>query len=405
MIRLRRRPLLAALISAAIPDAVQAQVVEHRFGALFPFSGPQALQGDESFRGLELAAEERNAAGGILARPIRLLKADAVDATQAIVEMRRLLGPERATAVFGTHASALSVAASQIAELQGVPYIEMGATADAITERGFRTLFRTSPRIADFAAATLEAVNDVLARALAVEPQAMRVSILAEDQADAQALATAQDAALRAAGVVPAERLPYPARTLDFVPLLQRLRAANTDILLHCGQPGDIAPLFRAMQDATWRPRMLIGTGGGYTSAETARMIGAGFEGVLTLEFSPFAVKESFAPSIPMFVEAYKGRYGSEPRSALSLANYAAALIAFEAFHRAGSLDKDRIRAAMLAAEIAEGASPAGWGLKFDERGQNTRARPFLMQWQAGALRTITPEPAATASLRTPLGG
>ncbi|MBR0656401.1 ABC transporter substrate-binding protein [Plastoroseomonas arctica] len=405
MIRLRRRPLLATLALAAIPGEPLAQGAEHRFGALFPLSGPLALQGDESFRGLELAAEERNAAGGILGRPIRLLKADAVDATQAIAEIRRLLGAERAVAMFGTHASALSVAASQIAELQGIAYIEMGATADAITERGFRTLFRTCPRIADFAIATVEAVAESLAPALAVEAQGLRVSILAEDQGDAQAMAAAQDGALRAAGLVPVERLAYPARMMDFAPLLQRLRAANTQILLHSGPQGDIAPLFRAMQDAAWRPAMLLGTGAGYAMAETARAVGAGFEGVLTLEFSPFAVKESFAPSVPLFVEAYKGRYGSEPRSALSLANYAAGLIAFEAFHRAGSLDKDRIRAVMLAAEIAEGASPAGWGLRFDERGQNTRARPFLMQWQSGTLHVIGPEPAATARLRTPLGG
>ncbi|MES2711501.1 MAG: ABC transporter substrate-binding protein [Pseudomonadota bacterium] len=405
MIRPRRRPLLAALALAAIPGAAMAQPAEHRFGALFPFSGAQGLQGDESFRGLEIAAEERNAAGGILGRPIRLVKADAVDAPQAIAEMRRLLGAERATAVFGTHASPLSVAASQVAELQGISYIEMGAAADAITERGFRTLFRTCPRMADFATATVEAMAEILAPALGVVPQALRIGILAEDQGEAQAMSAAQDAALRSPGLIPAERLSYPARTPDFAPLLQRLRAANVEVLLHSGQPGDIAPLFRAMQESGWRPRMLLGTGAGYAMAETAAGVGAGFENVLTLEFSPFAVKESFAPSIPLFVEAYKGRYGSEPRSALSLANHAAALIAFEAFHRAGSLDKDRVRAVMMAAEIAEGASPAGWGLRFDERGQNTRARPFLMQWQAGALQSISPSPAATSGLRTPLGG
>ena len=405
MIRLRRRPLLAALALATMPRGLHAQAAEHRFGALFPFSGAHALHGDESFRGLEIAAAERNAAGGILGRPIRLLKADAVDAPQAIAEMRRLLGPERATAVFGTHASALSVAASQVAELQGIPYIEMGAAADAITERGFRTLFRTCPRLADYATATVEALSELVAPTLGVAPQALRIGILAEDQGEAQALGAAQDAALRMPGLIAAERLSYPARTPDFAPLLQRLRAANVEVLLHNGPAGDIAPLFRAMHDTRWRPRMLLGTGTGYTMGETALAVGAGFENVLSLEFSPFAVKESFAPSIPLFVDAYKGRYGSEPRSALSLANHAAALIAFEAFHRAGSLDRDRVRAVMMAAEIPEGASPAGWGLRFDERGQNTRARPFLMQWQGGALQSIAPVPAATAALRTPLGG
>lgn len=40
-------------------------------GGLFPLSGANALLGDEAARGLELAIEERNAAGG---RPIRLIR-------------------------------------------------------------------------------------------------------------------------------------------------------------------------------------------------------------------------------------------------------------------------------------------------------------------------------------------
>ena len=33
---------------------------------------------------------------------------------------------------------------------------------------------------------------------------------------------------------------------------------------------------------------------------------------------------------------------------------------------------------------FAEGTTATGWGMRFDERGQNTRARPFLLQWQGG---------------------
>ncbi len=37
------------------------------------------------------------------------------------------------------------------------------------------------------------------------------------------------------------------------------------------------------------------------------------------------------------------------------------------------------------------GQTPTGWGAKFSEQGQNTRAVPFLMQWQGGELVTVFP--------------
>src|SRR6516164_2799283 len=48
-------------------------------GMLFPFSGTLALFGDESFRGLELATRERNAAGGLLGRQVRLVRAEGAE--------------------------------------------------------------------------------------------------------------------------------------------------------------------------------------------------------------------------------------------------------------------------------------------------------------------------------------
>ena len=133
---LPRRPLLAlpALLAAA---PARAQGAEPRLGALFPFSGPLAPLGDEGFRGLEMAVEERNAQGGLFGRPIRLAKGDATDPAQASAEARRLIGVEKVGALFGTYSSALALPASQVAELQGLCYLELLAVADALTAHGF----------------------------------------------------------------------------------------------------------------------------------------------------------------------------------------------------------------------------------------------------------------------------
>ncbi len=400
-----RRPLLAGLAGAvAAPVAVRAQAQEWRIGALFPFSGPLALVGDESFRGLEIAVEARNEAGGVLGRPLRLVRGDAVDQAQAAAEARRLMTAERVSVVFGTAFSTLSFAATQVTELQGVPYFELGATADTITERGFHYVFRTGPRSAAFGAATAAAIEHALAPALGAAPGALRLAILHEEALDGQLVAQAQEAELRARRLQLAEKMATPERAPDMAAAIQRLRAANVDILLHDAFQTEAAPVFRAMQEIGWRPRLLVGAGAAYALADAARAIGPAFEGVLSLDVPPFAVNAGAAPGAAAFLESYKRRYGAEPRSGHSLANFAGAGVCLDALQDAGAADKDRVRAAVLATDLPEGGLATGWGARFDDKGQNGRAFPLLAQWQDGRLVTVFPAPAAVAALRARMG-
>lgn len=412
MPRIARRPLLGGLAALAAPLAaphpLRAQGTgaanELRLGALFPLSGGLAVLGDESFRGLELAAEERNAAGGLLGRPIRLVKGDASNADQAAAELRRLQGAEKVAAAFGTTASHLSFAASQAAELVGLPYFELGAVADPITERGFRNLYRLCPRASDLARDSVAAIPEALAGAWSAPPDLLRIAILHEDGLYGQTVGGFQEAQLKARGLTQVERLAYPARSVDIPPMLQRLRAVGADVVLHTGYQNDIVLLYRGMKEAGWRPRMVIGTGAGYSLTDTARSLGPEFDGTLDIDFTQFAVQEAAAPGIPAFIDLYKRRYGSDPRSGHSLANYVGARLVLEAMQRAGGLERDKLRAALLATDVAEGTTATGWGARFDEKGQNLRARPLLAQWQGGRLVTVAPAEAAVAPLRPVMG-
>ncbi len=394
-------PRGAAGQGASAPAAAGSEV---RLGAIFPLSGSLSLLGDESFRGVEIAVEERNAAGGLLSRPVRLLKGDATDQNQAVGEARRLLGAERAAGLFGTFSSALSFAATQVAEMQRVPYFELGAIGDPITERGFRALFRTCPRATDFAREAVNVVPEVLAPSWGLPPAAIKVAILHEDGLYGQSVSGSQEAQLGARGLQPVEKLGYAARGAELAAAVQRLKGAAADVVLHTGYQNDIVVFYRAMREANWRPRMVVGSGAGYSGVDTMRAIGPEFDGTMNVDFTQFEVNERMAPGAKQFVEAYRRRYGSEPRSGHSLANYCGARICLDAVQRAGGLEADRVRAAVLATDLPDGATPTGWGARFDERGQNTRARPFVLQWQNGKQVTVFPAEAAVAPPRAQFG-
>ncbi|CAH0211996.1 ABC transporter substrate-binding protein [Roseomonas sp. CECT 9278] len=401
---IRRRRLLGAVAAATAPCAAFAQANELRIGALFPFSGTLALLGDESFRGLELAVEERNAAGGVAGRPARLLRGDAADQAQAAAESRRLMTTERVAAIFGTYASPPSFAATQVAEVQGIPYFELGALSDSITERGLRGVFRTCPRAADYGAVAVDALELVLAPAWGVDPRALRIALLHEDGLDGQGVAAAQEAELRRRGLQQVERIGYAARAAEFPPMIQRLRGGQAEVVLHAARQNDILLFFRGLEEAGWRPRMVVGAGGGYSLSDTARAIGPAFEGVMNVDVPQFAVNEQFAPGAVPFADLYKRRFGADPRSGHSLSNFVGAQACLEALHRAGGAERDRVRSALLATDVADGGTANGWGLRFDERGQNTRARVLLMQWQGGRQVTIFPADAAVTGPRGRMG-
>src|SRR3546814_7003625 len=102
-----------------------------------------------------------NKAGGLNGEQITILKADAVDPTQAVSETKRLTS-EKVAAVFGSYASGISYAATPVTELAGIPYFEMGATAHKITTRGYKYLFRSNPNTGLYGVSVVNALDKTI---------------------------------------------------------------------------------------------------------------------------------------------------------------------------------------------------------------------------------------------------
>ena len=202
---------LKAAIATAVLTASTPALAEVTFGALFPFSGGLALLGEESARGLEIAVDEINARGGVQGQQVVLERGDAVDNNQAIGEARRLISREKVVAIFGSYSSSRSIAASQVAELAGIPYFELGAVADEVTGRGFEYLYRLNPTAEDMGEMIIEMIVKQVAPALGVDPGALTIGILHEDSSYGTSVAGHQNRYAKEAGLNVVTTLAYPA--------------------------------------------------------------------------------------------------------------------------------------------------------------------------------------------------
>jgi branched-chain amino acid transport system substrate-binding protein len=397
-----KRVVATALVACGAATANAADV---KVGALYPLSGGLALLGDESFRGFELAVEDANAAGGLKKGRIVMAKGDAVDANQAVGEARRLVSVEGVKVVFGTYASSLSLAATQVTELAKVPYFEMGAISDPITERGLKYVFRTNPTAKGFAQQMVDEIVNTIAPALKMDPKAIKIGIIHEDSLYGQTVSGFQKARAQEKGLKVVEVLPYPASSVDLSSVILRLKGSGVDVVLQTSYQNDSVLFFRQAKEMGFKPKAAIGAGGGYSMMDTAKAVGFdNIEGALDVDFPQYYTNPAAAPGIDEFVKKYQAKYGHPPRSGHSLANYAGAKIFFQALDNAKSLSADDIRAAVLALDLPQGKTPTGWGAKFGENGQNLRAQPILMQWQGGKLVTVSPPAAAMGKLKIGMG-
>ncbi len=200
--------------------------------------------------------------------------------------------------VIGTYASAVSFAASAATELAGVPYFELDALADPITGRGFKLLFRSGPLASACGVLSVDAVADLLAPALADRRRTPCKLAHAASRTGCPA-ARSRTAQMRRSverGFAPPSEISYSATTMDFAPLVQRLRGAAIDVVLHTGHVNDVLLLHRAMKQAGWRPRMVVGTGGGYSLNDTAQALGADIEGVMNVDVTPYRISDRRRP-------------------------------------------------------------------------------------------------------------
>lgn len=104
-------------------------------GVFLPLKGHAQASGDAVLNGLVMAAEESNAAGGVLGRPIRLVVRDTrSEPDRAQKAVRDLVAQDKVVALIGG-LSAGSAEAAAVADELGMPLLALGSTMPGIPSR------------------------------------------------------------------------------------------------------------------------------------------------------------------------------------------------------------------------------------------------------------------------------
>lgn len=418
--------LVGVLVTACTPAMSQPSSIPSgepiRIGAVFPLGGTAAGLAGEELRGVQIAADLVNAAGGVGGRPVRLDVQDlerGADAPGVMASLRT----SGVQVVIGAYGSDLSIAASQAADAAGLVYWEAGAVADRLTGRGLPMVFRVGASGGNLGSNSATFAATELASRLGRATAQLRVAIVAADDAYASSVADAAAATAASFAMPIVQHTTYSLLLPDWQRVMTGLVAARPDVIILASHIPDGIAFRRAMLASGLKVGALIGSTMAECDPDFAGELGADAVGIFasdrpTAGFQADALTPGTRAIYDRFAAAWRSAavgespaasagsgYGraseyliSGPGESASASASEEALSGFTAgwalFHDVlpaadadGTLDAHSIARAARAVDLPQGSLPNGAGLRFSSDpatlGQNERAAAVIWQWQA----------------------
>lgn len=390
-----RRQTLAALAAtgaaAALPGVAGAQPKAVNVGVILPLSGANAQFGIASRQGIELVADELNAAGGLKGlggAKVNLVVADSTSApTNAATVAQRMIGENDCCAILGAFASSLTLAIQEVTERRKVPLLTM-SYSDQITGRGYKHVYQVTSKGSVIGAAQFNYAVELAGGKGKVE----RVAIMYEDTAYGTSTATGLRNAAKAAGVEIVLDEAYPLGITDLTPLINKLRASKAQMVFPVSYLNDSLLIVRTLrQQKVNLP--IVGGSAGYVIPDFAQALGDNADGVLSICSANYDLDTALT-------ERYRKRFKTFMVHE-ALEHAVAMDVLAQAISAAKSAKPEDVSNALRGGRFTEGWVKAmtNGEVKFDDSGLNVQAEPVMVQWQNKELVTVWPQKYAKGKL------
>jgi len=396
---------LACCASLAPDTSAQNQI---KIGVLEPLSGPIAAEGRRQLNGMEIVRDLINERGGIAGKQLVWVVGDVPDATAATNEASRLITQEGVKLIVGTFSSSLCLPASDVAARNNIVYWEVSCVDPRFSVRGYKNVFRTEIDANGFGWYELEFIRDALPKKLGKELKDIKLALLSEDSAYGQGTTEAARKRAQELGI-PILSVDFYNRTAmtDFTPIILKLKAAQPDVIIANAYTNDAILFWQQARQLDLNVKAVVSAGAiGSGSPDFGKSLGSTAEGPFSLlepaGLNPRALAKQVAELEAEIAKRYQARY-NERYAASAQLGAAGLWMLFEVLKKTGGdLSPEKVRAAALSLDIPVGGTLNGWGVKFQDNGQNAadRVQHYIVQWQDGKQVTVWPERFAVAPMR-----
>ena len=248
---LTRRHVLATATAAAlaamtgIAPAHAADTI--KIGLIASLSGPSAKSGEAITRGLTVAIDEINAAGGLLGKQVELLRRDDENNPgKGLVAARELVQREKVAVLFGGLQTPVSLAIVPFMNQSKAVFMGPWAAGTPITQNGAKEnyIFRVSAFDSMVGVALVD-------RAVAVhgakKPGMMLINNPWGESNEKSLLAALKVKGMENAGIEKIEQ-----SDIDVVPQLTRLKSNGADAIFMVANVGPSAQVMKSLERMNW---------------------------------------------------------------------------------------------------------------------------------------------------------
>jgi branched-chain amino acid transport system substrate-binding protein len=358
---LRRIGILTLLAGGLIAAGCSSDV---KVGAVISQSGTLASYGEKVKKGLDLAAEEIAAAGGVRGGQIQLIyRDDATNEEMARQVAEELIEEEGVRIIIGGISSNVTLAIAPICERTQTILLSPSSSAPEISAAG-EYIYRNYP--SDILEGTAMAK---FARDLGLE----RVVVFALDNEFGEGLKQifTQQYESKFRKVVKTFEF-QDGQTGNFAAWVEEVKQINPDGVYIAAYINDMAELLKVIQDSGLRVVLL---GSGSVTRDLVRMAGSAAENLVYPQ--PNFDVESRDQGVRSFVDAYRAKYGEDPDIYAAHGYDALKLLAL-AIENAGGSHPNNLRIGFASIKDYDGAAGR---TAFDENGDVVRyPRMFIIR-------------------------
>ena len=331
----RTTPIALALACLAGSSLAQNQPI--RIGVVTPLSGTYAGIGQQVKWGLDLAARQINAAGGVAGRPLELIYEDEeANPAVAVQKAEKLFQVNKVDFLTGTVNSGSTLAVGQLAERNNRLIATTVSFADSITgDKCSPNVFRVNARAGMQSAALADWLSST-------RPNA-NVFYLGPDYEMGRSTVAAFKQAAEAKGAKSVGEVFAPLDNKDYSPFFGQVRSARPAVIYTSVAGNDTVRLFSQMAEFGINRNVQVVGASGTVTSQNLPAIGKAADGFVTGVGYATGID---SPENRKFLAEFEAANKAKP-DLYGADSYGVLFFYKAAVEKAGSTDTDKVRAAM----------------------------------------------------------